>query len=323
MSLSAFATEGTVKRIKLGISACLLGQKVRYDGGHRRDPFLVETFGRHVEFVPLCPEAACGLGVPREPLRLEKTGQGVRLVTVRTGSDMTGLMERCAAGLLDRLQGEALWGFIVKSRSPSCGTRVAVHGPGERSKEKGLFLRMAEERFALLPVEDEKTLHLPEVREHFIRRLFTLKRWRDLVEGGADRGRLLAFHGRHRLLLRAHSEAHCREMGRLVARAGPCVPSELYADYQRLLLGCVARRTTARRHAAVLLHVMGRLKERLTADEREEMEEVIGAFRAGDAPLIVPAALINHFLRSDDAASLRDQFYLCPDPAEAALLYHA
>ena len=312
-----------MKSVRLGISACLLGEKVRYDGGHKRDAFLVETFGRSVEFVPLCPEAACGLGVPREPLRLERTGQGVRLVTVRTGSDMTGLMEGCAAGLLDRLEHEALWGFIVKSRSPSCGPRVAVHGPAARSKAKGLFLRMAEERFPLLPVEDDEALHLPEVRDHFIRRLFTLKRWRDLVEGGAERKRLLAFHGSHRLLLGAHGEEYCREMDGLVARAAARAPSELYADYERLLLRCIAHRTTTRRHAAVLRHVMGRLKQRLTADERKEMEEVIAAFRAGLAPLIVPVTLVNHFLRRREVASLRDQLYLRPDPGEAALLYHA
>lgn len=242
---------------------------------------------------------------------------------MRTGGDMTSLMEGCAAVLLDRLEGEALWGLIVKSRSPSCGPRVAVHGPGARTRAQGLFLRMAEERFPLLPVEDDEALHFPEVREHFIRRLFTLKRWRDLVEGGTDRERLLAFHGRHRLLLRAHSGAHCREMDRLVARAAAHAPSGLYADYQRLLLGCIAHRTTTRRHAAVLVHVMGRLRQQLTADEREEMAEAIAAFRAGLIPQIAPVVLINHFLSRADVASLRGQLYLRPDPAEKALLSHA
>ena len=232
-----------MKKVKLGISACLLGEKVRYDGGHKKDPLILESFGRHTELVPFCPEAGCGLGVPREPLYLKWSGKNPRVVTVRTGRDMTSLLETGCTGLLNRIERQALWGFIVKSRSPSCGPEVVVQGPRGPSTAKGLFVRMAGERFPLLPVEDDEALHCPEVRRHFLRRLFMLKRWRDLAKRGRNKERLLAFHDRHRLAMGACSEGHGRELDQLVARAHRVRPSRLYGDYERLLLECLSRCT--------------------------------------------------------------------------------
>lgn len=173
--------------VKLGVSACLLGEKTRYDGTDKLDPFIVGTLGRYARLVPVCPEVECGLGVPREPMRLEQAVALPRLVTARTGRDVTATMERTAAAILDRLEKEALWGFIFKSRSPSCGPSVAVRGAGGRLKGKGIFMAAWEGRFPLLPAGDADRMRSPEARSHFIVLLFTLKRWRETVEKGQAR----------------------------------------------------------------------------------------------------------------------------------------
>ena len=309
--------------VKLGVSACLLGEKTRYDGTDKLDPFIVGTLGRYVQFVPVCPEVECGLGAPREPMRLEQAGALPRLVTVRTGMDVTVPMERTAAAILARLEKEALWGFIFKSRSPSCGSSVAVRGASRPVRGKGIFVRAWEGRFPLLPSEDEDRMRSPDTRSHFVMRLFTLKRWRETVEKGAGAAALLDFHARHTLLLRAHSEEHFRKMEMLIAGAGAHPEAELTAAYGRLLLGALAGRATRAGHARALRRASAHLKGRWTADEKREAEGRIAAFRSGLAPLIEPQVLLGHCARKYDVHFLIGQRYLNPDPAEAMLLYHA
>ncbi|MGD0228914.1 MAG: DUF523 and DUF1722 domain-containing protein [Syntrophorhabdales bacterium] len=309
--------------MRLGISACLTGEKTRYDGRHKLDPFLVETLGRYVRFVPVCPEVEAGLGVPREAMRLDATGGDVRLVTVRTGRDMTPLVEQALPAVLDRLEKEDLWGFIFKSRSPSCGPVAAIHGPRRGTKGRGVFARLFHERFPLLPAEDEGRLRDPDIREDFIGRMFTLKRWRDLVETGMDRPRLTDFHTRHKLLMLSRSRSHYREMGRLVAASAAYAPKDLFLRYRRLLLGGLTRRATVSKHVFVLSHIMGYFKKRCTADELREMEEKLAAFRAGLVPLGVPLARVHHYARKYKVSYLEDQFYVNPHPAEVMLLYHS
>ncbi|MGQ9689611.1 MAG: YbgA family protein [Desulfobaccales bacterium] len=311
-------------KIRLGISTCLLGQPVRYDGGHKWDRFITDTLGKYVEFVPVCPEVECGLGVPREAMRLVGDPERPRLVTVRSGIDHTERMLAWARRRVKELETEDLCGFIFKSDSPSSGMeRVKVYGPsGSPSKTGvGLFARTFMEHFPLLPVEEEGRLHDPKLRENFIEAIFTLKRWRE-VPAEDGRGALVDFHTRHKLLLRAHSPEHLRQMGKLVAQAAALPLEELRQTYQRLLLEVLRKKTTVKKNTDVLYHLMGYFKGNLSADEKQELREVIDLYHRGLVLLIVPVTLINHYVRKYDQTYLKAQWYLNPHPIELQLRNH-
>jgi|YelNatPaOPRAMG01_1025707.scaffolds.fasta_scaffold03368_1 uncharacterized protein YbgA (DUF1722 family)/uncharacterized protein YbbK (DUF523 family) len=312
-------------KIKLGISACLLGEQVRYDGGHKWDRFLTETLGKYVEFVPVCPEVECGLGVPREAMRLVGDPEHPRLVTVRSGIDHTERMLQWARTRVAELEKEGLCGFIFKSGSPSSGMeRVKVYGPtGMPAKTGvGLFARAFMEHFPLLPVEDEGRLHDPALRENFIEAIFTLERWREMLAQNGGRHALVDFHTRHKLLLRAHSLEHLRQLGKLVAEAVHLPVPELCDRYQHLLLEALRRKTTARKNTDVLYHLMGYFKGNLSHDEKQELRDLIDLYRRGLLPLIVPVTLINHYVRKYDEPYLKGQWYLNPHPLELQLRNH-
>jgi uncharacterized protein YbgA (DUF1722 family)/uncharacterized protein YbbK (DUF523 family) len=311
--------------IKVGISACLLGEKVRYDGGHTLDPFLASTLGQYVRFVPVCPEVECGLPVPREAMRLEGDPEHPRLMTRHTRIDHTGRMLAWAGGRVEELAREELAGFIFKSRSPSSGMeRVKVYtATGMVKKGVGMFARELMRRLPLLPVEDEGRLQDPGLRENFIERLFVYQRWRQLRRDHPGRGGLVEFHTDHKLLVLAHSTEHYRELGRLVARAAEHEPGELFAAYERLLMTALRLKTTPRKNANVLQHIMGYFKKQLTADEKRELQEVVDQYRRELLPLIVPVTLINHYVRKYGEQYLARQWYLHPHPIELKLRNHA
>ncbi len=314
-----------LNKIKLGISSCLLGEKVRYDGGHKWDRFITDTLGKFVEFVPVCPEVECGLGVPREAMRLEGDPSAPRLVTRHTRKDHTDRLVRWAKEKVARLESEDLCGFIFKSDSPSSGMeRVKVYNDRGMpvAKGVGVFARIFMEHFPLLPVEDEGRLHDPGLREHFIERLFTLKRWRQTLALGPSRGNLVDFHTRHKLLVLAHSPNHYRLLGKLVAQAKAMSLPQLYEQYQARLMEALSLKTTVTKNVNVLLHAMGYFKKQLSAEEKEELLEVIENYRKGYIPLIVPVTLINHYVRKYDQAYLRSQYYLHPHPIELKLRNH-
>ena len=211
-----------MEKIRLGISSCLLGEPVRYDGGHKLDRFLTETLGQYVEYVPICPEVECGLPVPRESMRLEGNPDSPRLIAFRTKQDMTDRMLRWARKRVVELESNGLCGFIFKSDSPSSGMeRVRVYNERGMPVKRGvgMFARAFMEHFPLLPVEEEGRLHDPNLRENFIERIFTLKRWRETLAQKESRGSLVDFHTRHKLLILSHSQKHYQVMGKLVARA--------------------------------------------------------------------------------------------------------
>jgi uncharacterized protein YbgA (DUF1722 family)/uncharacterized protein YbbK (DUF523 family) len=315
-----------VSKIKLGISSCLLGEKVRYDGGQQRDSFLTDTLGRYVEFVPVCPEVECGLGVPREPMRLVGRPEAPRLVTVRTKQDQTQRLLVWARQRVEELAREELAGFIFKSKSPSSGmARVKVYH--ERGTPAGtgvgLFARVFMERFPLVPVEDEGRLHDPELRENFIERIFFWQRWREFWGRQPDLGGLVAFHTRHKLQIMAHSPEHYRQMGRLVARARELPRPEVLTSYLALALAALKLKATISKNANVLYHLLGYFKKQLSGDEKQELLEIIDAYRRGEVPLMVPVTLINHYVRKYREPYLQGQFYLQPHPVELKLRNHA
>jgi len=311
--------------IRLGVSTCLLGEKVRYDGGHKLDRFLTDTLGRYADYVPVCPEVECGLPVPREAMRLEGDPANPRLVTVRTRRDMTGPMAGWARRRAAELEGENLSGFIFKSKSPSSGMeRVKVYDANgsPSGKGAGIFARIFMEHFPLLPVEDEGRLHDPEIRENFIERVFVLARWREAVNAGAGPGALVQFHRRHKLLVLAHDERRYRELGRLVARAGSLPFGELLGAYQGLLLEALKLRATPKKNANVLMHIMGYFKRQISAAEKAELLGAIDLYRNGVTPLLVPLTLVHHYVRKYGDPYLMDQYYLNPHPVELQLRNH-
>ncbi|OGG06565.1 MAG: hypothetical protein A3F83_14265 [Candidatus Glassbacteria bacterium RIFCSPLOWO2_12_FULL_58_11] len=313
------------EKIKLGISACLLGERVRYDGGHKLDRFLTETLGRFVEYVPVCPEVECGLPVPRESMRLVGDPRNPRLVTARTNEDFTERMQSWGSGKLAELEAENLSGFIFKSKSPSSGMeRIKVYNKKVAPSPRGvgIWARMFMERFPLLPVEEEGRLHDPELRENFIERIFVLKRWREIIRAGKTLGSLVRFHTRHKLLIMSHSVELYRRLGKLVAEGKKYDPEKLFLDYFELLNKALVLKTTVKKNVNVLQHLQGYFKQHLSADEKQELLEVIRAYAAGRLPLIVPVTLINHFVRRYGQSYLREQYYLNPHPLELKLRTH-
>jgi uncharacterized protein YbgA (DUF1722 family)/uncharacterized protein YbbK (DUF523 family) len=313
------------ERIRLGVSTCLLGENVRFDGGHKHDRFLTDTLGQYVEFVPVCPEVECGLGVPRESMRLVGDVESPRLVTVRTHVDHTDRMLTWARKRVKELEKEDLCGFIFKSDSPSSGMeRVKVYNETGMPEKKGigLFARAFMDHFSLIPVEEEGRLHDPRLRENFIERIFTLKRWRELRGGKGGLGGVVDFHTRNKLLVLAHSEKHCRSMGKLVA-AGKKIPMQsLYSQYETLLMDALGLKTTVKKNANVLYHLMGYFKNDLSADEKQELMEILDQYRAGYIPLVVPVTLINHYVRKYQQPYLAEQTYLNPHPVDLQLRNH-
>jgi len=317
---------GVMEKIKLGISTCLLGEPVRYDGGHKLDRFLKDTLGQYVEYVPVCPEVECGLGTPREPVHLEGQPGAIRLVTTRTKRDVT---ERMVAWSLQRvrdLESENLCGFIFKSNSPSSGMeRVRVWDPKgiPHKTGTGIFAEILMKRFPLLPFEEDRRLHDPVLRENFVERIFVLKRWREMLKQGQKTVRLIEFHARHKLLIMAHSPRHAGEMGKMVARAKEIPSKELFNRYETMLMEGLRLKATIRKNTNVLHHAVGYFKKLLTSDEKLEILEVIDHYHKGYLPLVVPIVLLRHYVRKYDQPYLKEQYYVDPHPIELQLRNHA
>ena len=314
------------EQLRIGLSTCLLGENVRFDGGHKRDRFVTDTLGQFLEFVPVCPEMECGLGVPRESMRLVGKPESPRLVTNRTKIDHTERMITWARKRVQELEKEDLCGFIFKSRSPSSGMeRVRVYNEKGIPEKKGvgMFARIFMEHFPLLPVEEDGRLHDIRLRENFIERIFALKRWRDLLDEKRSRGRLVAFHTQHKLLILSHSQKHSRILGKLVAAAKSISPKQLYPQYQSLFMEALKLKATVKKNINVLQHMMGYFKKQLSADEKHELLETFDQYREGYIPLIVPLTLIKHYVGKYDQPYLKQQVYLNPHPIELKLRNHA
>jgi uncharacterized protein YbgA (DUF1722 family)/uncharacterized protein YbbK (DUF523 family) len=314
------------EKIKLGISSCLLGNKVRFDGGHKFDPFLVNTLGQFVEYVPVCPEVEAGFPVPREAMRLVGDPERPRLLTRQSEVDVTPQMERWIEKKLPLLEKESLCGFIFKSQSPSSGMeRVKVYNDKGMAEKKGvgLFARALMERLPLLPVEEEGRLQDIDLRENFIVRIFVYRRWRELLAVGATAGRLVEFQRRHKLLLMAHSPEMARQLGKRVAAAGARPLAEVLPEYEGQLLTALKQKATVRKNVNVLQHMFGYFKKQLDDFEKKEMLATIENYRQSLVPLIVPLTLLKHYIDKFQQPYLSDQYYLDPHPLELKLRNHA
>jgi uncharacterized protein YbgA (DUF1722 family)/uncharacterized protein YbbK (DUF523 family) len=316
-----------MSKIRLGISTCLLGEKVRYDGQHKLDRYLRDTLGAFVEYVPVCPEYEAGFGIPREAMRLVGDANAPRLYTIRTKQDVTEKMQSWIKKRLPQLDEEHLDGFIFKSKSPSSGMeRVKLYPSQEGGMPKkngiGLFARAFMDRYPLLPVEEEGRLHDANLRENFIERIFTLHRWRACCESGPTKAALTVFHAQHKLLLMAHAPAVYRELGTALGTQKGRLSKVFIEDYIRRLMTALARTATPARHVNVMQHILGYFKNQLSPDEKQECLALIRDYRSGYTPLIVPLTLLNHFVRKYGQEYLAQQVYLHPHPVELALRNH-
>ena len=308
---------------RIGISACLLGDEVRFDGGHKRDRFLTDVLGPHVEWVRVCPEVEVGMGTPRETLRLFRDGEGpIRMKTTRTEVDHTDAMERWSRQRLEELAGEDLSGYVLKKDSPSCGMeRVKVfdgHGMPQRNG-RGIFAAALLDRFPNLPVEEEGRLSDPVLRENFIERVFAYRRLRDLFAARWTVGSVVAFHTAHKMTLLAHSTANYRQLGQLVAEAARKPRGAFRSEYEEQFMATLRIPATTRRHTNVLMHMAGHLKKLVDQVSKAELVSSIDEYRRGLVPLIVPLTLLRHHVRVHDVAYLAGQTYLEPHPRELML----
>ncbi len=310
---------------KIGISACLLGQKVRFDGGHKRDPYLTDTFGSHVEWVPVCPELEAGMGVPRESVRLVGSVAQPRMIAERSGKDWTDAMNGYAARRLDELKKLALSGYVLKKNSPSCGLeRVRVYNNAGMPNRtgRGMFAAALLKEFPLLPVEEEGRLNDAVLRENFIERVFAYHRWQVLITQRKSISALVLFHTQHKFLLLAHNEQIYRQLGRLVAGAKKMPISDSYGKYGPLFMAALAAHATPRKQGNVMEHMLGYFSDALTADERAELLGLIRDYRRRLVPLIVPVTLIKHYVNKYRVEYLKNQVYIEPSPRELMLRNH-
>jgi uncharacterized protein YbgA (DUF1722 family)/uncharacterized protein YbbK (DUF523 family) len=313
--------------IRLGVSECLLGHNVRFDGGHARDRFVTDVLDPWVEYVPVCPEVEVGMGTPRPSIRLtdQGDGRGVRLVSPATGEDFTDAMRTFSQGRVEALKSEHLDGYILKRRSPSCGMerlpiyRGKIRLPGGGV---GVFAEALMSALPGLPVEEDGRLNDAPLRENFIERIFCRFRWRQMAQSGLTRGKLVGFHTQHKLLLLSHNQAGYRRLGSLVGSMNKQNEEQVFAEYEVAFQACLSHKATIKRHVNVLQHAMGYLKRDLSTGDKHALLSSIDDFRLGLVPLIVPTTLLRFNIQRFDITYLADQLYFSPHPKELMLRNH-
>jgi uncharacterized protein YbgA (DUF1722 family)/uncharacterized protein YbbK (DUF523 family) len=299
-------------RPRIGVSSCLLGEQVRFDGGHKRHRFLADVLDRYVDWVPFCPEVAIGLGTPRETLKLTDDG---RLINRSRTADHTAAM----AGL--PLPSD-IDGYVFKAKSPSCGIhgipRYSGHDQPADRHGRGVYAGRLMDACPLLPVEDEGRLTDNVLREAFVERIFARARLRELFAARWQPRDLVAFHARHKLQVLAHAPAAYRQAGRVVAGAGRRPRAAVQAEYGELFCAALDSSATRGRHANALLHAFSQVSAVLDDTRRKDLVDRIEAYQRGDTLISVPIALLAHHARGDGLRWLAEQTYLAPYPAALA-----
>ncbi len=311
--------------INVGISTCLLGERVRFDAGHKRDRFITDVLGDYFEFIPVCPELEVGMGVPRESVRLVGDIERPRMTGVKSGNDWTERMNTYSQERVQQLESYNLSGYILKSDSPSCGMeRVRVYNDKgmPQKKGRGLYADGFIKHFPLVPVEEEGRLNDAGIRENFIVRVFSYHRLQQLIQNSYSRGALVDFHTKHKYLLLAHSPKHYKELGTLVANAKRYKPRNILNAYSTLFMTTLRVKSTYKKNVNVLNHILGFLRDHLTADEKQDIINTISDYHKRLVPLIVPITLISHYIRKHNIEYIRNQIYLSPHPKELMLRNH-
>ena len=309
-----------MEKIPIAVSSCLLGQEVRFDGGHKHNGYLTQTLGRYFEYIPFCPEVAIGLGIPRPPIRLVHMDGQTRARGVKDAQlDVTVQLQDYAQQVVPQL--DAVCGYILKRASPSCGMeRVKVYSNNNiYGSDSGIYAAAIMQAMPELPIEEEGRLMDPVLRENFIERVFVYASWQALLREGLSADALVRFHTAHKFSLLAHNETNYRALGRLVADAGKTDLKALAGQYFALLMQTLREPATRKKHTNVLMHIMGYVKESLDSEDKQELLDVLERYRIGQVPLIVPLTLLRHYLRKHPDPYIAQQVYLNPHPEELML----
>ncbi len=314
------------EKIKIGMSSCLLGEEVRWDGDHKYDQYVRDVLGSYFDYVSICPEVDVGMGVPRETVALYGTLENPKMITKRSKTDWTKKMNHYTKDRIHELTKENLCGYVFKSKSPSCGIgKVPIYsefGSSRMRHGSGMFASSFVKVFPLVPVEDEGRLHDPVIRENFIVRIFCFHRLQLLVRKSFSIGSLVRFHTRHKFLILSHSRKKYDDMGELVANAKKIKTAELKTRYSKLFMAALTYKSTPKKNTDVLLHMTGFLKKILTREEKKNILSVIEDYRNELLPLVVPVTLIYHQVKKHNIEYLLDQVYLNPHPKELMLRNH-
>lgn len=325
MSSTGTTKTATDQLIRVGVSACLLGQEVRYDGGHSRDRYVTDTLGEYFDLVSVCPEAEMGMGTPRETIRLHGEPESPRLIGSQSATDWTTPMNTWSRRRVRQLASENLTGYIFKRNSPSCGVfRVKVYRDKGMPQQQGRGLFAAEfaKHFPLVPIEEEGRLCDAGLRENFIERIFALDRLRQVFAGRWNRGALVEFHAREKYLLMAHDPRGLKQLGQLVAAVKQHPPAQFRDLYMAGYMAVLAKTATSRKHVNALQHMAGYLKDDLGPEERRRVLSMIQDYHQGLVPLIVPMTILRHYIELHDIAYVNRQVYLNPHPRELMLRNH-
>ncbi|PIR00969.1 MAG: hypothetical protein COV66_03845 [Nitrospinae bacterium CG11_big_fil_rev_8_21_14_0_20_45_15] len=315
------------EKIKIGVSSCLLGEKVRWNGEHKQDRFVKDILGKYFQYISVCPEVEMGMGVPRETVALYGSLEKPRVIAESSGTDWTREMNRYVKARISTLNKDNLSGYIFKNKSPSCGLRkIPVHSDNQGGKVhqgSGIFANAFVKTFPLIPVEEEGRLNDPGIRENFIVRIFSFYRLKNtLLDHKANHGTLVKFHTQHKFLLLAHSRKHYTFLGNIVACGQRNSWQRALESYTSTFMEALTLKSTAKKNTDVLLHMIGFLKKLLPAEDKRNILEIIEDYRKELVPLIVPVTLIQHYVKKYDVEYLRDQMYLNPHPQELMLRNH-
>lgn len=311
------------ERPAVGVSLCLLGVPVRHDGGHCEDKFVTRDLAAFVQWVPVCPETEIGLEVPRKNMQLRNLGGEQRLFQPKTQLDLTDSMRLWASAYVEKLRKNKIRGFILKSRSPSCGLkRVRVHHEkGKSSDGVGLFAQILKEKLPLVPLEESGRLNDPLLRERFLERVFAYERWARYVEQDSSLSGLVQFHSLHKIQCMAHDPRGAKMLGRMVAQAGvnkTSIPSTL-AAYGSLFMEILGKKPSRGKHINAIEHMSGFVKKILDKDDKAELKSLLDQYRNGVVTRREPLLLLNHHLRKSKAAWPMGQYYLRPFPKELGM----
>lgn len=309
-----------MKKIQIGVSGCLLGQKIRFDGQHKYHWYINEVLGKHFEYLSVCPELEVGMGVPRKTVRLVGDLKNPEMIEPVSGTNWTKKMHEYGQKKLPKL-GD-LSGFIFKKGSPSCGvfrTKVYQDNGIPLANGRGLFAEAFCKRWPLIPVEEEGRLNDAKLRENFIERVFGYHRLKILISSRFKRGDWVNFHGRSKFLILAHSRKHYNELGQLVANIAAYSPTEFREEYAKVYMAALAVKTTTKKNSDALQHVFGFFKKFIGSKEKRDILQVIENYRLGNHPLIVPVTLLNHYINIHEIPYIKEQFYLNPHPVDLSL----
>lgn len=310
-------------KIKIGVSGCLLGQNIRFDGQHKFHWYINEILGKYFEYVSMCPEVEVGMGVPRKSVRLVGDLKSPEMIEPVSGMNWTKKMHVYSQKKIPRLS--ELSGFLFKKGSPSCGvfrTKVYQKNGIPLANGRGLFADAFCKRWPLIPVEEEGRLNDSKLRENFLERVFGYNRLKTMMSERFKRGDWVKFHERSKFLILSHSRKHYSELGQLVASISSYSAKEFKDKYAMIYMEALTVKTTPKKHSDVLQHVMGFIKKDVGSKERADILRSIDNYRKGIIPLIVPITLLNHYIKVLEIAYIKDQFYLNPHPEDLSLRNH-